>query len=60
MRTASSTSLRLAVLAAGTLCAASALAQSTTPSASRGRILFEQKQCSQCHFFEARGIAPSA
>lgn len=50
--------LSLALLATGALNMAGALAQSA-PAASRGRALFDQKQCSQCHFYEARGIAPS-
>lgn len=50
--------LPVAVSAISMLIAFDALAQAAggTP---RGRTLFEQKQCAQCHFYEARGIAPS-
>ncbi len=50
--------LRLALLALGMLGTIDALAQGASGT-NRGRALFEQKQCSQCHFYEARGIAPS-
>lgn len=50
--------LPLALLAIGVFGTVGALAQGA-PGTSRGRALFEQKQCSQCHFYEARGIAPS-
>jgi cytochrome c551/c552 len=50
--------LRLAFLALGMLGTIDALAQGASGT-NRGRALFEQKQCSQCHFYEARGIAPS-
>lgn len=46
----------LAMLAV--LCSNDLMAQAASGS-SRGRSLFEQKQCAQCHFYEARGIAPS-
>ncbi|MBI5108522.1 MAG: hypothetical protein HZA62_07215 [Rhodocyclales bacterium] len=50
--------LPLALLALGMLGTGDAQAQGATGTL-RGRALFEQKQCSQCHFYEARGIAPS-
>ena len=46
---------RALVLVAGSLVALSAAAQGN----SQGRTLFQQKQCAQCHFYEARSIAPS-
>ncbi len=48
-------SLKFFAGTAATLFAVGALAQAK-PAA---RALFDQKQCSQCHFHEARGIAPS-
>ena len=50
--------LQLALLAFGMFGSVDALAQGASGT-QRGRALFEQKQCSQCHFYEARGIAPS-
>jgi cytochrome c551/c552 len=48
-------SLRIAALALGTLAAVGAQAQ----NAANGRLLFKQKNCALCHFYEARSIAPS-
>jgi cytochrome c551/c552 len=50
-------STRIATLALGALIAFGAQAQ--TVPASNGRLLFKQKNCSLCHFFEARNVAPS-
>lgn len=51
-------SLRLTVLTVSALSAANVLAQGAA-GVPRGRTVFDQKQCAQCHFYEARGIAPS-
>ncbi|MBI3094619.1 MAG: hypothetical protein HYY97_07065 [Rhodocyclales bacterium] len=48
-------SLRAAALALGALAAFGAQAQ----SGANGRLLFKQKNCALCHFYEARSIAPS-
>ncbi|MCM2309353.1 MAG: hypothetical protein NDI91_18010 [Sulfuritalea sp.] len=48
-------SLRAAALALCTLAAFGAQAQ----TGANGRLLFKQKNCALCHFYEARSIAPS-
>jgi cytochrome c551/c552 len=48
-------SVRFLASVAGVLFSIGAYAQAKPG----GRALFDQKQCSQCHFHEARGIAPS-
>lgn len=48
-------SLRAAALALGALATFGAQAQ----SGANGRLLFKQKNCALCHFYEARSIAPS-
>lgn len=46
----------IATLTVGALIAFGAQAQ---PAPLNGRVLFKQKNCSLCHFFEARSVAPS-
>lgn len=49
-------SMRVAILAVSALLAFGVQAQ---PAPLNGRVLFKQKNCSLCHFFEARSVAPS-